>query len=39
MDQYDPIALRMAWRDKGDTGAVAAVLRLAERVLPTPTTG
>ncbi|MDT0469451.1 LysR family transcriptional regulator [Streptomyces gibsoniae] len=38
-DHYAPIALRMAWRDKGETGAVATVLRLAERVLPTPEAG
>ncbi|GAA3789026.1 LysR family transcriptional regulator [Streptomyces chiangmaiensis] len=38
-DHYEPIALRMAWREQGDTGAVATVLRLADRVLPTPTAG
>jgi hypothetical protein len=29
----------MAWREKGAKGAMATVLRLAERVLPTPTAG
>ncbi|MGW9029314.1 LysR substrate-binding domain-containing protein [Streptomyces sp. NPDC055722] len=38
-DHYEPIALRMAWREKGAKGAMATVLRLAERVLPTPTAG
>ncbi|SHH29892.1 LysR family transcriptional regulator [Streptomyces sp. 3214.6] len=36
LDHYDPVVLRMAWRAQDETGALAAVLRLAERVLPTP---
>ena len=37
LDPTEPIQLRMAWLDIGDKAALHAVLRVAEKVLPSPT--
>ena len=39
LDQTLPIQLRMAWRPEGDNMALRAVLKLSEKVWPTPEHG